>query len=154
MGCGQLRNDNHMQLSQPPPPHPTRTSSSATPPQRASGALQWGITRRKRNCREQLLLLLFRGVQGLKTLPNSPSNCKVKQLSKPPKEKQELRTADPSSLGLDSPLPNTSRPVPCSAASSGEGRVNRQSALADSSGSKVQSQSEPPRRNCKSQGSI
>lgn len=36
----------------------------------------------------------------------------------------------------------------------GRGRVNWPSALADSSGSKVQSQSEPPRRNCKSQGSI
>ncbi|XP_014400943.1 PREDICTED: uncharacterized protein LOC106727341 [Myotis brandtii] len=40
----------------------------------------------------------------LKTLLNAPSNCKVKQLSKPPKEKREPRTADPSSPGQDAPV--------------------------------------------------
>lgn len=70
------------------------------------------LPRGNETAKNHFLLLLFRCVQGLKTVPNSPSNCKVKQLSKPPKEKQEPGMADPSKLSLDSPLPLPSGRAP------------------------------------------
>lgn len=74
--------------------------------------------------------LLIQQLQGLKTLLNSPSKGKVKQLSKPPKEIQEPWTAG-------------GPPAPAVLEQPGQGRVNGQSALDDSSDSKVQSQ--PPK---------
>lgn len=115
-GCRQLRNDNHTRLCSTPRP-PARTPSSAllTPLRKGPGEPFPGASPRGNETAEnESLLLLFLCVQGLKTLPSSPSKCKVKQLSKPPKARREPGTADPSSP------PGQGRPPPA-----GEGRVKR-----------------------------
>lgn len=67
-----------------------------------------------------------------------------------------VQTTQGEAGALDSqPTPASwARTGPLPGSLAGAGRVNGPSALVDSSGSKVQSQSEPPQRNYKSQGSI
>lgn len=81
---------------------------------------------------------LIQQLQGLKTLLNSPSKGKVKQLSKPPKEIQELRTAG-------GPLPQL-----C------QNSLARGELMGNQLWMMVQTPKFSPshQRNCKSQGSI
>lgn len=84
----------------------------------------------------------------------------VKNTSELPFQLQGQAAVQATQGEAGSPTAKASQPAsrPASPITTGspgkEGLMGNQSALADSSGSKVQSQSEPPQRNCKSQGSI
>lgn len=139
VGRRQLRNDNHTQLSQ------TASAPKILPDPllpRALGAPQWGTTPRKRNAenKSSFLFSVCLRVNNTSELPFQLRGQAAVQTTQGEEGVLDSRTpTNSASTGRWQPGPE---------------RVNRQSALADSSDSKVQPQSEPPRRNCKSQGSI